>query len=346
MDQRTPKALGFRFPAEWEKHESTWLTYPKQNESWPDNFKEVRIAYNLFVKAVLSGEIVHLNIDDKNSQLEIAEELDKIGCRMENIVFHLFPSDDCWCRDHGGIFLINDHKKKAIVDWEFNAWGSKYPYENDNKIASKIAAYLDLQVFKPGIVMEGGSAEINGAGSLITSKSCLLNSNRNSSLSKSEIENYLCEFFCVDQILWLEDGIAGDDTDGHIDDIARFSDKETIIMVVELDKRKKDYNPLKKNIELASKFRLSSGRQPNIIELPMPDPQFLQDIQLPASYANFYICNTGVIVPVFNCKQDKIALDIISKAFPLKKIIPLNSSRIIHGLGSWHCLSQQEPFIG
>jgi agmatine deiminase len=343
MDAMTPKSLGFRFPAEWEKHESTWLTYPKQNESWPFKFEEVILAYNLFVKAVAYGEIVHINVDDKASQLRVTEELDKTGCNMKNLFFHLFPSDDCWCRDYGAIFLINDKGERVIVDWEFNAWGGKYPFEKDNLIASKIASYLGVKVFKPGIVMEGGSAEVNGAGTLITSKSCLLNNNRNSGLSKSEIEKYLCNYFCVDQILWLEEGIAGDDTDGHIDDIARFSDRNTIIMAIEPDKKKKDYISLKKNLEIARKFRFINGRQPNIIEIPMPPPHYLQDIPLPASYANFYICNAGVMVPVFNCKQDQYAIDVLSQAFPLKKIIPLNSERIVHGLGSWHCLSQQEP---
>jgi len=343
MEILTPKKLGFRFPAEWERHESTWLTYPKQNDSWPDHFDEVIKEYNPFVKVVSSREIVHINVDDEAAQMKISEDLDKTGCNMKNIIFHPFPSDDCWCRDHGAIFLINDNDEKAAVDWEFNAWGGKYPFENDNQIASKIAAYLNVKVFKPGIVMEGGSIELNGAGTLITSNSCLLSNNRNPGLSKLEIEKYLCEYYCVDQILWLEDGIAGDDTDGHIDDIARFSNRDTIIMAIEQDKNRENYLPLIKNLEIAKKFRLMNGQQPDIIELPMPDPQYLHDIQLPASYANFYICNVGVIVPVFHCKQDQVAVDIISKVFPTKQIIPLNSKRIVHGLGSWHCLSQQEP---
>jgi agmatine deiminase len=343
MDKRTPKALGFRFPAEWEEHKATWLTYPKQNESWPNNFEEVKKEFNLFVKVVASGEIVHLNVDDKFSHHRIVEDLERTGCNMENIIFHIFPSDDCWCRDHGAIFLLNDKGEKVVVDWEFNAWGGKYPFIQDNQIASKIATYCGLEVFKPGIVMEGGSIELNGKGTLITSTSCLLNNNRNPSLSKQDIEKYLCDYCCVDQILWLENGIAGDDTDGHIDDIARFADKDTLIMAIEPDKKRKDYIPLKNNLEIAKKFRLANGHQLDIIEIPMPESQFLNDIQLPASYANFYICNFGVIVPIFNCRQDQLALDIISKAFPFKKIVPLNSERIIYGLGSWHCLSQQEP---
>jgi agmatine deiminase len=343
MDILTPKELGFRFPAEWEKHESTWLTYPKQNDSWPNNFKEVINEYNLFIKAVSEGEMVHLNVDDNISKLRISEELDKTGCNLDKIIFHLFPSDDCWCRDHGAIFLVNNNGEKAIVDWEFNAWGGKYPFKNDNQIALNIASYLGYRTFRPGIVMEGGSAELNGAGTLITSTSCLLNNNRNTGLLKHEIEKYLFDFFCVDQVLWIEDGIAGDDTDGHIDDIARFANKNTILMAVETDKKKKDYAPLKKNVEIVKKFRLLNGKQPDIIELPMPKNQYLEGIQLPASYANFYICNAGVILPIFNCKQDQVAIDILSQAFSSKKIVPLNSERIIHGLGSWHCLSQQEP---
>lgn len=345
MKVSTPKLLGYIFPAEWEKHESTWLTYPKINDSWPDRIEEVERPYNEFIRFIATAEKVHINVENEDFEKRISIELEKIGCRMDQLIFHHFKSDDCWCRDHGPSFLVNNQGEKGIVKWEFNAWGGKYAFENDNQIASQIASYLKLIPFKPGIVMEGGSIEVNGIGDLLTSSACLLNNNRNPNLSKEYLEEYLCNYYGVHQILWLNDGIAGDDTDGHIDDIARFVNESTLLIAVEDDLKSINYKPLKENLKIASKFILSNGKNPEIIELPMPEPQLLDNVPLPASYANFYICNAGVVVPIFKCKNDQKALDIISKVFFDRQIFPIDATRVIHGLGSWHCLSQQEPAI-
>jgi len=345
MRTLTPKSLGFSFPAEWTKHEATWLTYPKQNDSWPERIEEVETVYNQFIRILSTAEKVHLNVEDISYEQRIAVELDRIGCPMDQIIFHHFKSDDCWCRDHGPAFLLDKNGEKAIVKWEFNAWGGKYAFENDNKITLQIADFLKIKPFKPGIVMEGGSIEVNGMGDLLTSTACLLNNNRNPELTKNKLEGFLCNYYGVEQILWLGDGIAGDDTDGHIDDIARFANNNTLLMAVEQDKRSINYAPLQENLKIAVKFKLTNGTNPEVIELPMPGPQYIDNAPLPASYANFYICNAGIVLPVFNCKQDTQAIEILEKVFPDRKVFPLDSRRVIHGLGSWHCLSQQEPAV-
>jgi agmatine deiminase len=229
------------------------------------------------------------------------------------------------------------------VDWEFNAWGGKYPHDADNLIAGAIAADFGLPVYRPGIVMEGGSVEFNGQGTLLTTSACLLNPNRNPHLSQQEIERYLCDYYGVGQVLWLRDGIAGDDTDGHIDDITRFANANTIITAVETDSNDVNCEPLKENLRILQRIRLTDGRQPNIVELPMPTPVFHNGQRLPASYANFYITNDAVIAPTFRCSQDDRAMQILETCFPTRRIVGIDSTDIVWGFGSFHCLSQQEP---
>jgi agmatine deiminase len=339
----TPFQEGYIFPAEWEKHASTWLTYPKPNESWPANFNKVCAEYNQFVKLISSGEKVNIVCDNQTHSLHLAENLDKAGAKMSNIAFHEFGSDDSWCRDHGPAFLLNRKTgERAIVKWEFNAWGSKYPSEKDNEIGNKISSLYDLKVFRPGIVMEGGSVEVNGKGTLITTKACLLNKNRNLSHSVKEIESYLSGYYGAENIIWLGEGVEGDDTDGHIDDMVRFVDNDKIITVIEEDKHDNNYPALKHNRKLLNDIRLENGKQPEISELPMPEPVYNGRERLPASYANFYICNKAVIVPIFGSKNEDKALQILQSCFTDKEVIGLYSGNVIYGLGSWHCLSQQE----
>ena len=257
----------------------------------------------------------------------------------------MLPTNDAWCRDHGPAFVINPGapQPKAIVNWKYNGWGGKYPAELDTTIPARIGEKLGLPVFHPGIVMEGGSVDFNGKGTLITTTSCLLHPNRNPGLSQKTIEKYLMDYYGVEQVLWLGEGIEGDDTDGHVDDLTRFVNEDTVITMVEHNRTDTNYKPLKDNIKLLNSFRLINGKQLNVIELPMPEPLYYQDQRLPVSYANFYIANAGVMVPVFNCKQDQPALDILSSCFKDRPVIGIDSVEIIWGLGSWHCLSQQEP---
>jgi agmatine deiminase len=346
QENRTPRQDGFFFPAEWEKHVSTWLTYPTPNESWPDNYGKVCVEYNRFVALISKGEKVNIVTQDKSHSLQLSENLDKVGADIRQISFHEFTSDDSWCRDHGSAFLVNKNgKDRAIVKWQFNAWGEKYPSEKDNAIGDKIAALYPFKIFLPGIVMEGGSIEVNGKGTLITTKACLLNKNRNLQLSEHQIEWYLREYYGAENIVWLGEGVEGDDTDGHIDDIVRFVNNSTIIAAIEENRNDSNYQALRNNFELLKKIRLENGTQPDLVELPMPSAVDNGKERLPASYANFYICNQAVIVPIFNCKNDDKALQIIQSCFPDRKVQGLYANNVIYGLGSWHCLSQQEAVI-
>lgn len=341
---KTPKDLGFIFPAEWEKHESTWLSYPHNENSWPDKIETIFSSYNQFISEVAKGEKVNINIQDEKTQDLVTSQLQAIGTKMENIHFHQFRTNDAWCRDHGPAFVLKSNQK-AIVNWDYNAWGGKYPCELDNKIPLQIAKHLDLEVFHPHIIMEGGSIDVNGKGTLLTTTACLLNENRNPLLSQAEIEEKLCNYYNVENVIWLADGIEGDDTDGHVDDITRFVKADTVITAIEKNKNDENYAPLQENLKLLKQARLENGKQLEIIELPMPNPVIWEDQRLPASYANFYISNYGVIVPLYKCPQDQEAMDILSEIFTDRKVIGIDSTDIIWGLGSFHCLSQQEPAL-
>ena len=341
---KTPKELGYFFPAEWHKHESTWLSYPHNENSWPDKIHTIFPSYNLFIKELAKGELVNINILNDEMLKRVNSELSSIGTNMSNIRFHMFQTNDAWCRDHGPAFLINEKEnKRAIVDWDYNAWGDKYPYDLDTKIPSLIAKELNLETFKPGIVMEGGSVDFNGRGTLITTTACLLNENRNPKFNQAQIEEKLMSFYGVENIIWLGDGVEGDDTDGHVDDITRFVNEDTVITAIEEDKNDDNYAPLQENLKILNQSRLENGKQMNVVELPMPEAFYFEDERLPASYANFYIANESVIVPVFNSKNDNKAIYILEECFKDRKVIGIDSTEIIWGLGSFHCLSQQEP---
>jgi len=277
------------------------------------------------------------------------ELISKAGADISKVEFYFHETNDAWCRDHGPAFLVNkngEEPQKIIVDWGFNAWGGKYPpFELDDVIPTKIAEEKGLPVLYPGIIMEGGSVEFNGAGTVLTSKSCLLNENRNPHLSKEEVEGYLKKYYGQKQVLWVDDGIIGDDTDGHVDDTIRFVNEDTVLTVVEDNKDDDNYEILQTNLRQLKEMKLLDGRPLNIIELPMPDPVYCDGQRLPASYANFYIANKSVIVPTYNCDKDNVALDIIQKCFPEREVVGIDSTDIIWGLGSFHCLSQQEPLV-
>lgn len=342
----SPRELGFTFPAEWHTHRATWLTFPHNDASWQGGrLAKMRPQYLAFIKAISQGENVGIIVNDENLRDFVISQLDSISVDLSRIEFIVKPTNDAWCRDHGPSFLINPtSKEKLIVDWGHNAWGGKYPpFDDDNRTPAAVARYLDIPIVSPGIIMEGGAVEFNGAGSLLTSKSCLLNLNRNPHLNQEQIENILCEYYGIEQVLWVEGGIVGDDTDGHIDDTTRFINEDTVIACVESNPRDENFGILQTNLNMLRKMRLTNGKQLNIIEIPMPKAVIIDDFRTPGSYANFLICNAGVIVPVFNNPNDQIAIDILEQSFPGRKIIPLEATEIIWGQGSFHCLSQQEP---
>lgn len=342
----TPHQLGYSFPPEWAPHEATWLSWPHKEASWPGKLDAIFEQYAQFVKIISLGEKVRINVANDAMKNFALQHLLKAGVNIDQLEFFMHPTDDAWCRDHGPAFLINKQAqhKKVIVDWDYNAWGGKYPpFDQDDIIPTLIGKEFNIPVFHPRIVMEGGSVEFNGAGTVLTSSSCLLNANRNPRLTQSEIENYLCHFYGLEQVLWVEDGIEGDDTDGHIDDTIRFVNEDTVLSVVETNIYDDNYGVLQQNLRSLSKMRLLNGKQLNVIELPMPDPVVFDGMRLPASYANFYISNKHVIVPTYKCRHDDKALDIISNCYKERIVIGLDSTDVIWGLGSFHCLSQQEP---
>ncbi len=380
----TPKEQGYYMPAEWARHEATWLTYPKNPDSWPGKIETIYPSYHLFVKILAESEMVHINVDDDAMLNHVKKELEAIGTNMQNIGLHIIPSNDAWCRDHGPAFLLNHHLgtspklgevdarradggvcPRAIVNWNHNAWGGKYPYELDTQVPLRIFDYLNSssqlegadarsadggvadggvwKLFEPNIVMEGGSIDVNGCGDLLTTTSCLLNPNRNPNLNQDQIEGYLRDYYGVDNIIWLGEGIVGDDTDGHVDDLSRFVSPDTIVTVVENDAWDENYGPLQKNLRMLNRCRLANGKQPTIVELPMPDVVFYDNQRLPASYANFYIANDKVIFPTYRCLADNEAAYILEALFPDREIIGIDSTDIVWGLGSFHCLSQQMP---
>ncbi|MEC3878894.1 agmatine deiminase family protein [Parapedobacter sp. 10938] len=342
-----PKKLGYYFPAEWHPHRATWLSWPHKEASWPGKLEAVYAPYSAFIREVSLGEQVCINVVDQAMETTATALLVAAGVDMANIRFYHHPTDDAWCRDHGPAFLINREETvgKAIVDWGYNAWGNKYPpYEQDDVIPTLVGKALNLPVFHPGIVMEGGSVDFNGEGTVLTTKACLLNENRNPQLTQEQIEAYLHEYYGISQVLWLGDGIVGDDTDGHIDDITRFVNADTVVTVIEENRTDENYNILQENLQLLKGMRLENGKPLHIIELPMPTPVVFDGQRLPASYANFYIANAAVIVPTYRDeKNDQKALDVLATCFPDRKIVGIDSTDIIWGLGSWHCLSQQEP---
>ena len=344
----TPKELGYYFPAEFAKHEATCLSWPHKEASWPGKIESIYPSYVQFIKELTVGEKVRINVNDETMKAVALQHLQKENVDTGKVEFYFHPTNDAWCRDHGPAFLINQdaEKKKVIVDWNYNAWGNKYPpFDLDDVIPTLIGKELKMPVFYPGIIMEGGSVEFNGKGTILTSKACLLNPNRNPHLNQMQIEKYLCDYYGAEQILWIDEGIIGDDTDGHIDDTVRFVNEDTVIAVVEENKLDENYNLLQQNLKQLKKMRLLNGKQLNIIELPMPSEVIYEEQRLPASYANFYISNHSVIVPVFNCKNDDQALLIIQDAFQDRKVTGIDSTDIIWGLGSFHCMSQQEPFV-
>lgn len=343
--QSTPK--GFRMPAEWEPHASTWFSWPHNKDTWPldGKYQAMIKQYCQLIGTLAQYELVNINVGDQNLESEAKQHLLDNGYKdFTNIKFHHFKTNDAWCRDHGPIFIKNDKGEKAITNWIYNSWGGKYPpFDDDNKIPEQIAQLKGFPIYSTGIVMEGGSLEVNGKGTLLTTKACLLNKNRNPHLNQAEIETYLKTFLGVTNILWLEDGIVGDDTDGHIDDLSRFVNANTIVTILEDNVEDENYHILKENLEKLYTLKDQDGNPFEIVILPMPEAVVVDGERLPASYANFLIANKCVLVPIFGDKNDHKAIEILQSCFEDRKVIGINCRDIVWGLGTIHCLSQQEP---
>jgi agmatine deiminase len=339
MSGPTPAQLGYRMPAEWEPHAATWLTWPRPDGiSFPDKYDTVPPVYAELIRNLVPYEEVHLNVWDAKMEEWVRGLLTKEKTPLERVFFHHFPAYEPWCRDHGPIFVVRE-SGRAIVDWGYNAWGNKYPpFDLDDAIPQHVARYRNLPLFSPGIVMEGGSIEVNGRGTLLTSEACLLNPNRNPHLTRVQIETHLRDFLGVTNFIWLGEGIAGDDTDGHIDDMTRFVSADTIVTAVEPDPADANHEPLRANLE-----RLRALGKFKVVEIPMPGHIEYKGQRLPASYANFYIANEVVLVPTYRDPKDRGALEILQQCFADRRVIGIDSTELIWGLGSFHCITQQEP---
>lgn len=345
----SPAGLGYRMPAEWAPHQATWLSWPHKHDSWPGVFDTVPPVMAEAVTALSRSETVRINVLGADHEAAVAGLLAAAGADLSRLVFHRFPTDDAWCRDHGAIFVVRDGADAplAALDFEFNAWGGKYPpWALDNAMPPRMAEALGVPCHAGGMVLEGGSVEVNGAGTLLTTEQCLLHPNRNPGLERAAIESRLRAMLGVEQVLWLGEGIVGDDTDGHIDDIVRFVAEDTVVAAVERDPRDDNYGPLQRNLERLHGMHLADGRPLRVVELPMPRPVIHVDGErLPASYANFYIANRIVLVPVFNDPADAETLAVLARCFPDRELVPLDCRQLVAGLGAFHCLTQQVPAV-
>ena len=346
LDSPSPASLGYRMPAEWEPHAATWLSWPRPDGiSFPDAYDKVMPAFAQMVDALADSEPVCINVWDHAHEADVRRELLRAGARDAHVRFFRHPTYEPWCRDHGPIFLKRDaDASTVIVDWDYNAWGGKYPpHDLDDCVPTKIAELLGLEVYAPNMILVGGSVELNGSGTLLTTRSCLLNPNRNPNFSQQEIESLLKAFLGVTNILWLGDGIEGDDTDGHIDDLTRFVNRNTVLSVVESNQTDPNHIPLTENLEALTHLRLEDGAPLDVVQLPMPAKIEREGLRLPASYANFYIANSVVLLPIFNDPKDALAISVLKKAFPNRKIAAIDCRELIWGLGAFHCLTQQQP---
>lgn len=349
----TPSQLGFRMPAEWEPQRAVWLAWPHKEESWPGAFEPIPAVFARLAAELSTDQVVEILVPHAELGAKARALIAQAGGNLSNVRLREIATNDSWIRDFGPTFLVRTPKEKqpdapngsrALVGWRYNAWGGKYPpWERDEQVPRRLAAMLDLPLFEPGIVLEGGSIDVNGQGLLLTTEQCLLNPNRNPHLSKQEIEDHLRAYLGVQQIIWLGEGIEGDDTDGHIDDLSRFVAADTVVTIVEDDPADVHYERLRENLGRLREARDQAGRPLRVISLPVPEPVIYEGQRLPASYANFYIGNRKVIVPTFGTPRDAQALDALQGLFADRKIVGINARELVWGLGAFHCVTQQEP---
>jgi agmatine deiminase len=343
--QQTPAQLGFHMPPEWHRHAATWLTWPKDPLTWLERVPQVEETYLEIMAALAPHETVNLLVDDAATEAAV-----RARCKFEasgNVRFHRIPTVDSWIRDYGPNFLLNGRGELAFNDWVFNAWGDKYEaLKRDDGIPRQLESVLPgVPRFEPGIVLEGGSIEVDGAGVVLTTEQCLLNPNRNPHLDRDGVRQYLFDYLGVEKVIWLGEGIAGDDTDGHIDDIARFVAPGTIVCAVEDDPTDPNYKLLRDNHERLLRATDAHGAPYRVHTLPMPGLVGGREAEerLPASYANFYIANNVVLLPIFGHPNDLRAADTLQRLMPARRVVPINAESLVWGMGTLHCLSQQQP---
>lgn len=335
----------FRMPAEWAPHEATWLSWPHNRDTWPGKFEVVEPAYQRIVEILAESEPIYINVLDESHEFHVRELL---GDRASRAHFFRIPTNDAWCRDHGPTVVVSagpNGRTRRAVSWHYNAWGGKYPpFDLDERAASSMAGAIGLGAVQANLVGEGGAIETNGRGLLLTTRSCLLNPNRNPGRTSVEVEEELQSHLGMDRILWLPGGdLEGDDTDGHIDNLARFVNYETAVMPLADDRLDANYDTLRDNYDFLLAHSESVGHSLRIVPLPVPEPVFYEGRRLPASYANFYIANASVIVPTFRCPADQTAVEMLQELIPHRRVVGVDCTDIVWGLGAVHCLTQQLP---
>lgn len=335
-------ASGLRMPAEWEPHEATWLAWPHDTDTWPTQMEEVRAVWLDMIAAIADGEQVHVLANDRAMREDVAKRLAQRGL-SRNVFLHEIPTDDVWIRDSGPIF-VRSGGGVAATHWLFDCWGKKYePGKHDSCLPERIAEATDCRRIQTGIVLEGGSIDVNGEGDCLTTRQCLLNPNRNAHLTQEEIEGFLDNYLGASHVIWLGEGIAGDDTDGHVDNIARFVSPDTIVAAVETDASDVNHAPLEANLGLLRAARDRRARPFTVVPLPMPGPLAALEGRLPASYANFYVANGAVLVPIFRCPRDHEALAVLKDLFAGRRVVGLPSEALVLGLGGVHCVTREQP---
>ena len=356
LKEQTPAALGYRMPAEWEPHQGTWLTWPHDEQHWPGLFDQIPPIWAQMVKELEQGEEVHIITHDEKVEASAKKEMKKAGVQGDRVHLHRIPSNFPWTRDHGPIFVKSAKGERAILDWEYNAWGGQWSHDLDDEIPTHIAKKLGMPFLKVPMILEGGSIDVNGKGTLLTTEDCLLNPNRNPDLTQEGIEQNLRKYLDVTNILWLGKGIMGDDTNGHVDDLSRFVGPKTVLTIVNENENDPDFAPLRENFERLKTMKDQDGNALEIITVPQPRPIFVKKYapakakitthdgyRIPASYANFYIGNECVLLPVWNDPNDEKAVEVLQKCFPDRRIVPIDSRVLTYGFGSFHCVTQQQP---
>jgi len=350
FEGQTPLELGYRMPAEWEQHEGTWIGWPQNATDWPEKFAAIPWVYAEIVRLLSQRERVHILVNDDSVRRPAAGILRKAGANLDRVSFHVWETDRVWLRDSGPIFVRDATGSVAITDWKFNAWAKYKDWKLDNKVPGQVAKLLKLTRWQPmagkqRLVLEGGSIDVNGAGTMITTEECLLSEvqQRNPGVSREQLEKAFRDYLGIEKVIWLDRGVAGDDTHGHVDDITRFVGPSTIVTAVEPDISDYNHEPLAENLARLKAARTLDGKQFTIVELPLPRPVVFRGQRLPASYANFYIANGLVLVPTFNDPNDRVALGILAEVFPDREVIGIHSVDLVWGLGTLHCMTQQQP---
>lgn len=350
MNSATPYQLGYRMPAEWETHTATWIAWPHNPADWPGRFQPIPWVYAEIVRHLAKEEDVHILVNDAASEKRVAKVLRRANINVSRVYFHHWPTNRIWLRDSGPIFIKNQQNQLALTNWKFNAWAKYEDWQWDDRIPQHVAEYLTLPQWQPQwqnkpIVLEGGSIDTNGAGVLLTTAECHLSETqqRNPDLSREELETVFQNYLGIEQVIWLNRGIVGDDTHGHVDDITRFVGVNTIVTAVETNPQDENYHWLAENLDILKSAKNREGKPFEIIEIPMPAPIIFDGQRLPASYANFYIANKRVLVPTFNDPQDRVVLNILAEIFPDRAVTGIYCGDFIWGLGALHCLTQQQP---